>query len=60
MIEVSLTVNGERVQRSVPARLNLADFLRNELELTGTTSAASTACAARAPCASTARSCAAA
>ncbi len=35
-IEVSLTVNGERVKRSVPARLNLADFLRNELELTGT------------------------
>ena len=35
-VEVSLTVNGERVKRSVPARLNLADFLRNELELTGT------------------------
>src|SRR6266704_2019124 len=35
-IEISLTVNGERVKRSVPARLNLADFLRNELELTGT------------------------
>ena len=35
-VEISLTVNGERVRRSVPARLNLADFLRNELELTGT------------------------
>ena len=35
-VDVSLTVNGERVKRSVPARLNLADFLRNELELTGT------------------------
>jgi carbon-monoxide dehydrogenase small subunit len=35
-IEISLTVNGERVKRTVPARLNLADFLRNELELTGT------------------------
>ncbi len=35
-VEISLTVNGERVKRSVPARLNLADFLRNELELTGT------------------------
>ncbi|TMG73711.1 MAG: (2Fe-2S)-binding protein [Betaproteobacteria bacterium] len=35
-LEISLTVNGERVKRSVPARLNLADFLRNELELTGT------------------------
>jgi len=35
-LEISLTVNGDRVKRSVPARLNLADFLRNELELTGT------------------------
>src|SRR5207245_1856142 len=35
-LEISLTVNGERVKRSVPARLNLADFLRYELELTGT------------------------
>jgi aerobic carbon-monoxide dehydrogenase small subunit len=35
-VDIALTVNGERVQRSVPARLNLADFLRNELELTGT------------------------
>jgi len=35
-LEISLTVNGERVRRSVPARLNLADFLRNELGLTGT------------------------
>jgi carbon-monoxide dehydrogenase small subunit len=35
-IAISVTVNGERVERSVPVRLNLADFLRNELELTGT------------------------
>jgi len=35
-LDISLTVNGEQVKRSVPARLNLADFLRNELELTGT------------------------
>ena len=35
-VEIELTVNGERVKRSVPARLNLADFLRYELELTGT------------------------
>jgi carbon-monoxide dehydrogenase small subunit len=35
-IEISLTVNAERVKRSVSARLNLADFLRYELELTGT------------------------
>jgi aerobic carbon-monoxide dehydrogenase small subunit len=35
-IEISLIVNGERVKHTVPARLNLADFLRIELELTGT------------------------
>jgi carbon-monoxide dehydrogenase small subunit len=35
-VEISLTVNGERVARTVPARLNLADFLRHEMELTGT------------------------
>ena len=35
-IEISLTVNGEKVKRAVPVRLNLADFLRIELELTGT------------------------
>ena len=34
--EISLTVNGERVKRAVPARMSLADFLRTELELTGT------------------------
>jgi len=32
---VSLTVNGERVERDVPVRLNLVDFLRNELGFTG-------------------------
>jgi carbon-monoxide dehydrogenase small subunit len=35
-VEISLTVNGERVKRAVQARTSLADFLRNELELTGT------------------------
>jgi carbon-monoxide dehydrogenase small subunit len=35
-VEITLTVNGERVQRTVPVRLNLADFLRGEMELTGT------------------------
>jgi aerobic carbon-monoxide dehydrogenase small subunit len=35
-LEIALTVNGERVKRSVPVRLNLADFLRDELQLTGT------------------------
>jgi len=35
-IEVSLTVNGERVTRDVEARTHLADFLREALGLTGT------------------------
>jgi carbon-monoxide dehydrogenase small subunit len=33
---VALTVNGERVTRSVPVRQHLADFLRTDLGLTGT------------------------
>ena len=35
-IQISATVNGEKVSRMVEPRLSLADFLRNELELTGT------------------------
>ena len=35
-LAIALSVNGERVTRTVPARLNLADFLREELQLTGT------------------------
>ena len=35
-LEITLTVNGESVTREVPVRLTLADFLRHELELTGT------------------------
>jgi carbon-monoxide dehydrogenase small subunit len=34
-VEISLTVNGERVTRRVAARQHLIDFLRDELELTG-------------------------
>jgi carbon-monoxide dehydrogenase small subunit len=33
---VLLTVNGKEIAREVPVRLTLADFLRHELELTGT------------------------
>jgi carbon-monoxide dehydrogenase small subunit len=33
---VSLIVNGARYERTVPARLLLSDFIRNELGLTGT------------------------
>lgn len=35
-VAVSVTVNGRTVSRSVPPRLTLADFLRDELGLTGT------------------------
>jgi len=33
---ISLTVNGQRYQRQVEPRLLLSDFLRHELDLTGT------------------------
>ena len=33
---IRLTVNGTTYERSVPVRLTLADFLREELNLTGT------------------------
>jgi len=33
---ISLTVNGDAVSREVPVRMTLADFLRHELDLTGT------------------------
>jgi aerobic carbon-monoxide dehydrogenase small subunit len=35
-VPISLDVNGERVDAFVLPRLNLADFLREQLELTGT------------------------
>jgi aerobic carbon-monoxide dehydrogenase small subunit len=35
-IQISLDVNGERVETHVLPRLNLADFLRDHLKLTGT------------------------
>ena len=34
-LQISLTVNGERVARSVPVRQHLVDFLRIELGFTG-------------------------
>ncbi len=34
--DITLTVNGTRVSRRVPARQHLVDFLREELGLTGT------------------------
>ncbi|MGA9534072.1 MAG: (2Fe-2S)-binding protein [Anaerolineales bacterium] len=33
---ISVTVNGEAYERQVPVRLLLSDFLRHELDLTGT------------------------
>ena len=35
-VVITVTVNGARVTREVPARLHVADFLRHELGLTGT------------------------
>jgi carbon-monoxide dehydrogenase small subunit len=35
-VSISLTVNGEPVTASVPARMHLADFVREEIGLTGT------------------------
>ena len=35
-LSVSMCVNGEHVSARVPARLNLADFVRDSLELKGT------------------------
>ena len=35
-LEITLTVNGERVARKVAARRHLVDFLREDLGLTGT------------------------
>ena len=34
-VDITLTVNGQPVTRRVPARTNLVDFVRDELELTG-------------------------
>ena len=35
LIEISLSVNGETLSRLVSSRLNLVDFLREDLKLTG-------------------------
>jgi carbon-monoxide dehydrogenase small subunit len=35
-IEIEATINGKRLKKRVKARQHLADFLRQELELTGT------------------------
>ena len=35
-VQVSMSVNSEAVTRTVEPRQSLADFIRNELELTGT------------------------
>ena len=34
--QIKLVVNGEKYFENVPVRMNLADFLRNKLGLTGT------------------------
>jgi aerobic-type carbon monoxide dehydrogenase small subunit (CoxS/CutS family) len=53
-VAVAIDVNGQRRQATVEPRLTLADFIRERCALTGPTSAASTACAARARSSSTA------
>ena len=35
-VQITVTVNGTAFERSVPPRMTLADFLRDELALTGT------------------------
>ena len=40
-VQVTTTVNGENVSRSVEPRTNLVDFVRYDLELTGSHVAAS-------------------
>jgi carbon-monoxide dehydrogenase small subunit len=35
-VPISLEVNGERIEANVSPRLNLADFIREHLQLTGT------------------------
>lgn len=35
-VSISVEVNGRRIEASVPARMSLADFLRDRLGLTGT------------------------
>lgn len=35
-IELSVTVNGTRYERAIEPRMLLSDFLRHEIELTGT------------------------
>src|SRR5215218_7026801 len=35
-VEIDAVINAKRVKRRVPARQHLADFLRQDLELTGT------------------------
>ncbi len=34
-VDINMTVNGQQVSRRVPARTNLVDFVRYEMELTG-------------------------
>ena len=34
-VNISLTVNGQKISRNIAARTNLVDFVRYELELTG-------------------------
>ena len=34
-VQISMHVNGEQISRQIPVRMNLVDFIRNEVGLTG-------------------------
>jgi aerobic carbon-monoxide dehydrogenase small subunit len=54
-LTVRLTVNGRLVEREIAARRSLADFLREDLGLTGThVGCEHGVCGASSPCSSTA------
>ena len=57
-VDVSMRVNASAVTRRVEARMNLVDFLREELGLTGSHVGCEHGVAARARCGWTGASCA--
>ena len=56
-LETTIVVNGTPVTRRIPARRHLIDFLREEVELTGSHTACEHGACGAAPCVSTGTSC---
>jgi len=54
-LEISLTVNGEPITKTIPVRQHLVDFLRTDLGLTGSTLVANMVSVVLCQSASTAR-----